>query len=163
MTEATRIQVAYDDRYLYIAILCEDGTPGGIAAGLGRRDELPSTDYVSIGFDPRHDHLTAYVFQTNPSAVQADFAFTDDDREDRDYNAVWEVRTADRRTRLDGRVPDSVLADAVRGRRPRRDRCGASRRNGWSGAKPNVAPGCRSRAASAARCRSSAIWSSMRR
>ena len=52
MTEATRIQVAYDDRYIYIAILCEDGTPDGIAAGLGRRDELPSTDYVSVGFDP---------------------------------------------------------------------------------------------------------------
>ena len=93
MTEATRIQVAYDDRYLYIAITCEDASPGSIGSGLGRRDELPATDYVSIGFDPRHDHLTAYVFQTNPSAIQADFAMTDDDREDRDYNAVWEVRT----------------------------------------------------------------------
>ena len=93
MTEVTRVQVAYDDRYIYIAIFCEDGAPEGIAAGLGRRDEFPSTDYVSVGFDPRHDHLTGYVFQTNPSAVQADFSLTDDDREDRDYNAVWEVRT----------------------------------------------------------------------
>ena len=53
MTEVTRIQVAFDDRYLYIAIRCEDGSPANIGAGLGRRDELPSTDYVSIGFDPR--------------------------------------------------------------------------------------------------------------
>src|SRR5687768_2198081 len=35
MTEATRIQVAYDDRYLYIAVVCEDGSPAGIGAGLG--------------------------------------------------------------------------------------------------------------------------------
>jgi len=115
MTEATRIQIAYDDRYLYIAILCEDATPGGIAGGLGRRDEIPSTDYVSIGFDPRHDHLTAYVFQTNPSAVQADFALTDDDREDRDYNAVWEVRTqiTERGWMAEFRIPFSQMRFAA--------------------------------------------------
>jgi hypothetical protein len=115
MTEATRIRVAYDDRYLYIAILCEDGSPGGIGAGLGRRDELPSTDYISIGFDPRHDHLTAYVFQTNPSAVQADYAFTDDDRQDRDYNAVWEVRTqiTDQGWTAEFRIPFSQMRFAV--------------------------------------------------
>ncbi|MGH7554082.1 MAG: carbohydrate binding family 9 domain-containing protein, partial [Longimicrobiales bacterium] len=93
MTEPTRVQVAYDDRYLYIAILCADSAPAEIAAGLGRRDELPATDSVTIGFDPRHDHLTAYAFQTNPSAIQADFSVSDDDRTDREYNAVWEVRT----------------------------------------------------------------------
>jgi hypothetical protein len=115
MTEATRIQVAYDDRYLYIAILCEDGTPGSIGAGLGRRDEMPATDSVGIAFDPRHDHLTAYVFQTNPSAIQADFALTDDDREDRDYNAVWEVRTqiGDGAWMAEFRIPFSQMRFAV--------------------------------------------------
>jgi hypothetical protein len=93
MSEPTRIQFAYDDRYIYIAILSEDSVPGAIASGLGRRDDFPSTDYVSVGFDPRHDHLTGYVFQTNPSSVQVDFSMSDDDRQDRDYNAVWEVRT----------------------------------------------------------------------
>ena len=93
MTEATRIQIAYDDRYVYVAVVCIDSSPGAVAAGLGRRDESPSTDYISIGFDPRHDHLTAYVFQTNPSSVQSDYALSDDDRTDRDYNAVWEVRS----------------------------------------------------------------------
>ena len=58
LPDGGRIQVVYDDRYLYVAIRCEDGSPGSIGAGLGRRDELPTTDYVSIGFDPRHDHLT---------------------------------------------------------------------------------------------------------
>lgn len=92
MSEATRMQVAYDDRYLYVAIFCEDSAPADIAAGLGRRDEAPPTDTVSIGFDPRHDHLTAYIFRTNPSAIQADSFASDDDRIDTEYNAVWEVR-----------------------------------------------------------------------
>jgi hypothetical protein len=92
MTETSHMQVAYDDRYVYVAILCEDSAPAAIASGLGRRDEFPSTDYVSIGFDPRHDHLTGYIFQTNPSSVQADQSVSNDDQFDRDYNAVWEVR-----------------------------------------------------------------------
>ena len=93
MTETTRFQVAYDDRYIYVAVVADDSTPAPIAAGLGRRDELPSTDNITIGFDPRHDHLTAFVFRTNPSSGQFDFALNDDDRMDRDYNAVWEVQS----------------------------------------------------------------------
>ena len=49
---------------------------------------------IMIALDPRHDHQTGYAFQTNPSGWQGDFSTTDDDRNDRDYNAVWEVRTA---------------------------------------------------------------------
>ena len=93
MTEQTRIQVAYDDRYLYVAVVCEDSSPAGIAAALSRREDFGATDYVGIGFDPRHDHLTGYVFQANASAVQTDLSLSDDDRVDREYNSVWEVRT----------------------------------------------------------------------
>jgi hypothetical protein len=92
-TEITRLQVAYDDRYLYVAVACLDSSAAQIAAGLGRRDQFPSTDYVGIGFDTRHDHLNAYQFETNPSGVQRDFRLHNDDQFDFDYNAVWEVRT----------------------------------------------------------------------
>jgi len=94
MTERTFVQVAYDNRFIYVAVRCDDRTPDLIAAGLGRRDEPPPTDGIGIGFDPRHDHLTGYVFNTNPSAVQQDFYFYDDENADRDFNAVWEVRTS---------------------------------------------------------------------
>ena len=94
LTERTRIQVAYDNRFIYVAVRCDDRTPDLIAAGLGRRDEPPPTDNVGIGFDPRHDHQTGYVFNTNPSGVQQDIFFYDDENVDRDFNAVWEVRTA---------------------------------------------------------------------
>lgn len=94
LSEATSMQVAYDDRFLYVAVRCDDRTPARIAAGLGRRDEFPPTDTVGIGFDPRHDHQTGYVFATNPSSVQQDAFFYDDDNRDRDFNAVWEVQAA---------------------------------------------------------------------
>ena len=92
MTRQTHIQVAYDDRFLYIAATCLDDSAAVVSAGLGRRDEQPPTDMVMIALDPRHDHQTGYAFQTNPSGWQGDLSTTDDDRNDRDYNSVWEVR-----------------------------------------------------------------------
>ena len=94
LSERTRFQVAYDDRFLYVAVRCDDRTPDLIAKGLGRRDEPPPSDAVGVGFDPRHDHQTGYVFNTNPSGVQQDFFFFDDEGVDREFDAVWDVRTA---------------------------------------------------------------------
>jgi hypothetical protein len=91
LSERTVAQVAFDARYIYVAIRCFDSAPEGVIAGLGRRDNFPPTDQISIGFDPRHDHQTAYVFETNPSGVQGDMRRFDDTRQDRDYDAVWEV------------------------------------------------------------------------
>ena len=94
MTRQTRIQIAYDDRFLYVAVTCFDDSKSVVSAGLGRRDEQPPTDMIMIALDPRHDHQTGYAFQTNPSGWQGDLSTTDDDRNDRDYNSVWEVRSA---------------------------------------------------------------------
>jgi uncharacterized protein DUF5916/cellulose/xylan binding protein with CBM9 domain len=93
LSERTVVQVAYDDRYLYIAVRCFDQDPSGITAGLGRRDTRPPTDWIEVGFDPQHDHLTAYVYEANPSGVQGDFEYFDDTRLNRDYDGVWEVGT----------------------------------------------------------------------
>src|SRR5688572_7597100 len=71
-TERTVVQVAYDSRYLYIAVRCETADPSKIRAGLGRRDNLPDSDRINIGFDPRHDHQTGYVYEVNASGVQGD-------------------------------------------------------------------------------------------
>jgi len=93
MTDDTRVQIAFDDRYIYVAVRALDSDANLIAAGLGRRDENPPTDSVTIGFDARHDHQTAYNFSTNPSGWQGDFTFYDDTNRDNDYNAVWDVRS----------------------------------------------------------------------
>jgi hypothetical protein len=91
-SERTTIQVAYDDRYIYVAIRCFDRTPENIAGGLARRDDSPPTDTVSVKFDPRHDHQTGYLFTTNPSGLQADYFEYDDHKVDSSFDAVWEVR-----------------------------------------------------------------------
>ena len=95
LSEQTTVQVAYDDRYLYVAVRCEDSSPDNVSGPLGRRDDIQgtATDLVAVGFDPRHDHQTGYVFMTNPAGVQTDLFFFNDDATDRDYDAVWEVRT----------------------------------------------------------------------
>ncbi len=92
-TERTVVQVAYDDRSLYIAVRSYDREPSEIVTGLGRRDTRPPADHIIISFDPRHDHLTAYVFEVNASGVQRDRTFSDDTRGTLDYNGVWEVAT----------------------------------------------------------------------
>jgi hypothetical protein len=92
-TERTVVQVAYDDRYLYVAVYSYMSNPSQITTGLGRRDNFPPSDQIMITFDPRHDHLTAYTFATNPSGVQRDFTWYDDSRSSNDYSSVWEVST----------------------------------------------------------------------
>jgi hypothetical protein len=93
MTESTVVRVLYDARYLYVGVQLFDREPAAIRAGLGRRDRPPPSDQFSISFDTQHDHLTGYVFQTNPSGVQQESSFFDDTSSDIEYNAVWEVET----------------------------------------------------------------------
>ena len=92
--ERTVVQVAYDDRYLYIAVRCYTQDPATISAGLGRRGSIPASDRITIALDPRHDHLTGYAFSTNPSGVQHDYSLFNDTREDGDFEAIWEVATS---------------------------------------------------------------------
>ena len=57
-SERTVVQIAYDTRYVYIAVRCDATDASTIRSGLGRRDNLPDSDRINIGFDPRHDHQT---------------------------------------------------------------------------------------------------------
>jgi hypothetical protein len=91
--ERTVVQVAYDDRYLYVAVRCYTRDAATVSAGLGRRGSIPASDRITIALDPRHDHLTGYAFVTNPSGVQHDYSLFNDTREDGDFEAIWEVAT----------------------------------------------------------------------
>jgi hypothetical protein len=93
MSERTVLRIVYDERHLYVGVYCYDSETSQIGSGFGRRDDPPPSDEILIGFDPRHDHITGYVFGTNPSGVFSDFRFFDDVRSDWDYDAVWEVET----------------------------------------------------------------------
>ena len=92
-TERTLVKVLYDDRSVYVGVINYMRDPSKITTALGRRDTFPRSDSIKITFDPRHDHLTAYTFDSNPNGVQGDMTWFDDTRSSTDYDAVWEVRT----------------------------------------------------------------------
>ncbi|HYB93798.1 MAG TPA: DUF5916 domain-containing protein [Vicinamibacterales bacterium] len=93
-TERTVVKVLYDDRSVYVGVINYMKDPSKITTALGRRDTFPRSDSIKITFDPRHDHLTAFTFDSNPAGVQGDMTWYDDTRSSTDYDAVWEVRTA---------------------------------------------------------------------
>jgi len=92
-TERTLVKVLYDDRSVYVGVINYMRDPSKITTALGRRDTFPRSDSIKITFDPRHDHLTAYTFDSNPNGVQGDMTWFDDNRSSTDYDAVWDVRT----------------------------------------------------------------------
>ncbi len=92
-TERTLVKVAYDDRTVYVAVMNYMRDRSKMTTALGRRDTNPRADSIKITFDPRHDHLTAYTFDSNPLGVQTDMMWYDDTRSSMDYDAVWDVRT----------------------------------------------------------------------
>ena len=93
-TEQTTVRVAYDDRYIYVAMEMLMRNPSNVRGGLARRGSAPPSDRVYLGFDTAHDHQNAYVFEVNASGVQNDFLQVEDTRNNNDYEAVWEVVTA---------------------------------------------------------------------
>ena len=110
-TERTLVKVLYDDRSVYVGVINYMRDRSKITTALGRRDTYPRSDSIKITFDPRHDHLTAYTFDSNPAGVQGDMTWYDDTRSSSDYDAVWEVRTqiTDEGWTAEFRIPFSQL------------------------------------------------------
>ena len=112
-TERTVVKIAYDDRSVYVAVINYMRDPSKITTALGRRDTFPRSDSIKITFDPRHDHLTAYTFDSNPHGVQGDMTWFDDTPlEHRLRRGVGRAH-ADHQGRLDRGVPHSVFAAAL--------------------------------------------------
>ena len=110
-TERTVVKVLYDDRSVYVGVINYMKDVKKITTALGRRDTFPRSDSIKITFDPRHDHLTAYTFDSNPLGVQGDMQWFDDTRSSMDYDAIWEVRTEinDEGWTAEFRIPFSQL------------------------------------------------------
>ena len=93
-SEPTVFKVAYDDEAVFFGVACYDSDPSRISSNLGRRDHISASDAVYVCMDPYHDKTTGYFFRVNPHGVQEDAYLSDDgDREDGDWDAVWEAKT----------------------------------------------------------------------
>ena len=95
--DRTEVRILYDDAALYVGIRMFDAHPDSIAAGLARRDAGAATgiytDWAHLVIDSYHDRRTAFRFSTTPRGVQKDGYMFNDNNEDNNWDAVWEVGT----------------------------------------------------------------------
>src|SRR2546425_2187087 len=72
-TEKTEVRFGYDNRNVYIGIICFDSQPENIVVTQNRRDgSLTDTDSIQILLDTFHDGQNAFVFGTSPTGIEYD-------------------------------------------------------------------------------------------
>ena len=78
-TEKTQVRILYDDKNIYIGVICFDSEPNQIIVTDARRDSnLDDTDSFRIIFDTYHDKQNGFVFGTNPAGIEYDAQVTNE-------------------------------------------------------------------------------------
>jgi len=92
--DSTEVRVLYDDDALYVGVRMFDSQPKLIAAQLARRDATGIySDWLHLMVGTYYDHRTAYRFSVNPMGVKKDVLEYNDNSEDVNWDAVWDVAT----------------------------------------------------------------------
>ena len=87
-TAQTHFRIVYDEKFLYIGILCED-QPSTINQWMSRRDGY-SGDWVEVVLDTYHDKRTAFSFTLSAAGVKSDKYITlNGTEEDIAWNPIW--------------------------------------------------------------------------
>jgi len=89
----TRAKLFYDDKYIYIGIICKDAHPEKMNRFIGNRDDNSIGDLVSIAFDTYHDFRAAPEFNLNLGGNKTDLIVTDKLEVNKSWNAVWLAKT----------------------------------------------------------------------
>jgi Domain of unknown function (DUF5916)/Carbohydrate family 9 binding domain-like len=84
-------KILYDDEAIYVGMACWEEDMSNVSSYLSRRDQIESSDIVSIYLDPYHDRTTGYNFRVNMAGVQQDAYLFDNGHRDEDWNAVWDA------------------------------------------------------------------------
>jgi len=93
-TENTKVWLAHNKDFLYIAIRCEDSNPDRIVATEMKRDAMiRENDNIEIILDTYHDQRNAYFFSTNPVGALVDGRITENQRPSMEWDGIWNVRT----------------------------------------------------------------------
>src|SRR5690349_20810241 len=88
------VRVLYDADAIYVGVRMFDSHPDSIAAQLARRDmSAIYSDWVHVIIDSYHDRRTAFRFTVNPKGVMKDVFTSNDNSEDANWDAVWDVAT----------------------------------------------------------------------
>ena len=93
-SERTDVTLLYDDKNLYIGVLCHDSEPERVIGTLMARDaQLNSDDRIEIILDTFGDQSNAFYFATNPSGAFVDGLVFANGQTTNDWDAIWTVRT----------------------------------------------------------------------
>ncbi len=72
-SEQTDVRVLFDERFLYLGVICFDREPDRIIVSQARRDsQLTDVDSIIIVLDTFNDHQNAFVFGTNALGIEYD-------------------------------------------------------------------------------------------
>ncbi len=93
-TEKTEVIILYSQDSLYIGVRAFDSEPDGIKSILARRDSKLPSDWINIWIDSYHDHRTAFQFSVNPAGVERDVYWSDERKQDDDWDAIWDVEVS---------------------------------------------------------------------
>ncbi|HYL83022.1 MAG TPA: DUF5916 domain-containing protein [Candidatus Angelobacter sp.] len=88
-SEATTGYLSYDDKNLYVAIVCRD-EPGQVRAHLAKREATDQDDGVGVLLDTFRDFHRAYYFYSNPLGVQTDAIYTEGQGYDYSFDTLWD-------------------------------------------------------------------------
>lgn len=92
-TEATKLKILYDRKFLYVGFRCYDGDPGGVVRRMSRRDGFDG-DWVEINIDSFHDLRTAFSFTISASGVRGEEFITNNGASwDNTWNPIWMAKT----------------------------------------------------------------------
>ncbi len=89
-TQRTEVWLGHTQSTLYAVFLCFDDHPALIRGHLARRENVLTDDNVSILLDPFQDRRRGVLFTVNPTGVQADAAWTENNNPDYSYDQVWD-------------------------------------------------------------------------
>jgi hypothetical protein len=72
-TEKTEVRLLYDDKTIYVGVICYDADPSRIVTTDSRRDSgLDGMDSFRMIFDTYHDRQNGFIFGTNVTGIEYD-------------------------------------------------------------------------------------------
>ena len=112
-SEATTVQLLYDDTTLYVGIRAWDSRPEDITASQMQRDaDLDNDDHVTVILDPFLNFRDGYLFRVNPLGAKEDALIFDGVEERFDWDGIWiaETRIDDRGWSAELAIPIATLS-----------------------------------------------------
>ena len=116
LTEETRIYLAYDDEFIYVAAICYDQNPEKIQAPSFQRDSWnEKMDQVAIILDSYNDNENALIFVVTASGSRVDASVKNDaqggDVINQSWNSYWDAKASrfNEGWQLEMKIPISSL------------------------------------------------------